>query len=131
MPELNKHRGRMIRCDRQMPDENTRLFLSEQCVAQVGTCDAAGWPCVVALMCVYESGDRLYLHTGSHHGHFLANIQQNPKICKHVGESGLLQRGKPSPCDSPLRTRARLLSAVFRFLKPALRMTKRLGSSIG
>jgi nitroimidazol reductase NimA-like FMN-containing flavoprotein (pyridoxamine 5'-phosphate oxidase superfamily) len=102
MPELNEHRGRMIRRDRQMPDENTRLFLREQYVARVGTCDAAGWPYVVALMYVYESGDRLYLHTGPHHGHFLANIHQNPKICIHVGESGPLQRGKPSPCDSAL-----------------------------
>lgn len=102
MPELSEHRGRMVRRDRQMPDDETRQLLREQCVARVGTCDAAGWPYVVALMYVYEEGDLLYLHTGPHHGHFLANIQENPRVCIHVGDAGPLQRGRPSPCDSAL-----------------------------
>jgi len=98
----SSHRGRMIRSDRQMPDAEARAFLREQCVARVGTSDAAGWPYVVALMYVYEAGDILYLHTGSHPGHFLANIRENPRICIHVSDSGNLHRGAPSVCDSAL-----------------------------
>jgi len=99
---LNLYRGRMVRSDRQMPDDQTREFLRGQCVARVGSSDASGWPYVVALMYVYELGDLLYLHTGNHRGHFLANILQNPRICIHVGEPGILHRGQPSPCDSAL-----------------------------
>lgn len=85
-----------------MPDNQTRVFLRGQCVAHVGTSDASGWPYVVALMYVYEAGDLLYLHTGNHLGHFLANIRQNPRVCIHVDEPGNLHRGQPSACDSAL-----------------------------
>src|SRR5579864_5021052 len=102
MPEPNQHRGRMVRSDRQMPDKDTREFLREHAVAHVGTSDASGWPYVVALMYVYEEGDLLYLHTGPHQGHFLANIRENPRICIHVDEPGAMQRGQPSPCNSAL-----------------------------
>lgn len=92
----------MVRSDRQMPDSETREFLRERAVAHVGTTDASGWPYVVALMYVYEEGDLLYLHTGPHQGHFLANIRENPRICIHVDEPGSMQRGQPSPCNSAL-----------------------------
>jgi nitroimidazol reductase NimA-like FMN-containing flavoprotein (pyridoxamine 5'-phosphate oxidase superfamily) len=100
--ETDKHRGRLVRSDRQMPDHETRAFLRERAVAHVGTTDAAGWPYVVALMYLYEEGNLLYLHTGPHQGHFLANIRQNSRICIHVDEPVTLQRGQASPCDSAL-----------------------------
>ncbi len=100
--EQTDHRGRMIRNDRQMPDAEARTFLRQQSLAHVGTTDAAGWPYVVALMYVYEEHNLLYLHTGPHQGHFLANIRQNPKLCIHVGAKGEMQRGQPSPCNSAL-----------------------------
>jgi nitroimidazol reductase NimA-like FMN-containing flavoprotein (pyridoxamine 5'-phosphate oxidase superfamily) len=96
------HRGRMVRSDRQMSDENARMYLRRQCVAHVGTSDASGWPYVVPLMYVYEAGDLLYLHTRPHQGHFLANIRENPRICLQVNETGSVQRGQPSPCNSAL-----------------------------
>jgi nitroimidazol reductase NimA-like FMN-containing flavoprotein (pyridoxamine 5'-phosphate oxidase superfamily) len=92
----------VVRSDRQMPDADTRAFLRQQCVAHVGTADSSGWPYVVALMYVYEEGDLLYLHTGPHQGHFLANVRQNPRLCIHVDEPGTMQRGQPSPCNSAL-----------------------------
>ena len=92
----------MVRSDRQMPDADARAFLCQQAVAHVGTTDASGWPYVVALMYVYEEGNFLYLHTGPHQGHFLANIRDNPRVCIHVDENGPLQRGQPSPCNSAL-----------------------------
>jgi len=49
MPEAAQHRGHMIRSDRQMPDEETGLFLREHCVARVGTTDIDSWPYVFAL----------------------------------------------------------------------------------
>jgi nitroimidazol reductase NimA-like FMN-containing flavoprotein (pyridoxamine 5'-phosphate oxidase superfamily) len=82
------HRGRMVRSDRQLPDGETRAFLREQAVAHVGTSDASGWPYVVPLMYVYEERNLLYLHTGPHHGHFLANIRENSRICIQVNETG-------------------------------------------
>jgi uncharacterized protein len=92
----------MVRSDRQMLDKDTREFLRHHCVAHVGTTDASGWPYVVALMYVYEEGDLLYLHTGPHQGHFLANIRENPRLCIHVSEPGAMQRSQPSPCNSAL-----------------------------
>lgn len=92
----------MVRHDRQMPEADTRDFLRRECVAHVGTCDASGWPYVVPLMYVYEEGDQLYLHTGPHQGHFLANLRENPRICVQVNETGPLHRGQPSPCNSAL-----------------------------
>ena len=85
-----------------MSTEDTRAYLRQQCVAHVGTSDASGWPYVVPLMYVYEEGNSLYLHTGPHQGHFLANIRQNPRLCIQVNESGPMHRGQPSPCYSAL-----------------------------
>lgn len=85
-----------------MADPETREFLRLQSVAHIGTSDSSGWPYVVPLMYVYESGDVLFLHTGNHQGHFLANIRENPRICIQVDEPGQLHRGTPSPCNSAL-----------------------------
>jgi nitroimidazol reductase NimA-like FMN-containing flavoprotein (pyridoxamine 5'-phosphate oxidase superfamily) len=57
---------------------------------------------VVPLIYIYEGGDRLFLHTGHHHGHFLRNIQSNPRICVEVGEMGPVHRGHPYACNSAL-----------------------------
>ncbi len=95
-------RGRMHRNQRLMPDAEAREFLRKQKIAHVGTVDAAGWPYVVPLVYIYESGDKLYLHTGDHQGHFLSNLQQNPRICVEVAEIGPLHRGKPYACNSAL-----------------------------
>ena len=100
--QLNPHRGRMVRSERQMEDQQAREFLRRQTVIHAGTCDASGWPYVVPLMYVYEGGDLLYLHTGNHQGHFLANVRENPHICLQADEPGPLQRGQPSPCNSAL-----------------------------
>lgn len=95
-------RGRMYRVKRQMPDAEVREFLRRQKTAHVGTVDVNGWPYVVPLVYIYESGDKLYLHTGDHQGHFLTNVQKNPRICVEVAEIGPLHRGKPYACNSAL-----------------------------
>jgi nitroimidazol reductase NimA-like FMN-containing flavoprotein (pyridoxamine 5'-phosphate oxidase superfamily) len=102
MAECQEHRGRMVRSDRQISDREARDFLRQHAVAHVGTCDASGRPYVVPLMYVYEEGEFLYLHTGPHRGHFLANVGENSRICIEVDEPGALQRGKPSACNSAL-----------------------------
>jgi len=102
MAHATEHRGRMVRSDRQISDAEAREFLRQHAVAHVGTSNAAGWPYVVPLMYVYEEGELLYLHTGPHQGHFLANVGENSRICIEVDEPGALQRGKPSPCNSAL-----------------------------
>jgi uncharacterized protein len=95
-------RGRMFRAKRQMPDEEARDFLKQQKTAHVGTADRNGWPYVVPLVYIYQGGDSLYLHTGNHQGHFLTNVQHNPRICVQVSEIGPLHKGKRFACDSAL-----------------------------
>lgn len=95
-------RGQMYRSKRLMANEEAREFLRSHRVAHVGTVDTQGWPYVVPLVYVYEGGDILYLHTGDHQGHFLTNVQRNPRICVEVSEMGALHRGKPYACNSAL-----------------------------
>ncbi|MGH9505641.1 MAG: pyridoxamine 5'-phosphate oxidase family protein [Terriglobales bacterium] len=95
-------RGHMYRAKRQMTDEETRAFLRAQKIANVGSVDSRGWPYVVPLVYIYEGGDRLYLHTGDHDGHFLANVRRHPRICVEVAEIGPLHRGRPYACNSAL-----------------------------
>jgi nitroimidazol reductase NimA-like FMN-containing flavoprotein (pyridoxamine 5'-phosphate oxidase superfamily) len=100
--EIPDLRGRMFRAKRQMPDAEAREFLRRQVTAHVGTVDANGWPYVVPLVYIYEGGDYLYLHTGAHQGHFLTNVQKNPRLCVEVSEIGPVHRGKRFACDSAL-----------------------------
>jgi nitroimidazol reductase NimA-like FMN-containing flavoprotein (pyridoxamine 5'-phosphate oxidase superfamily) len=95
-------RGQMFRAKRQMPDTDARDFLRERMTAHVGTRDANGWPYVVPLVYIYEEGDLLYLHTGAHQGHFLTNVQRDPRICVEVSEIGPLHKGKRFACESAL-----------------------------
>jgi len=95
-------RGQMFRAKRQMPDTEAREFLRRQMTAHIGSVDASGRPYVVPLVYVYEGGDFLYLHTGAHQGHFLTNVQHDPRICVEVSEIGPLHKGKRFACDSAL-----------------------------
>ncbi len=95
-------RGRMFRERRLMPDAEATDFLRNQRIANVGTVDANGWPYVVPLVYIYEGGDLFYVHTGDHQGHFLTNVQNNPRVCVEVSEIGDLHRGKPFACNSAL-----------------------------
>lgn len=99
---LSDQRGRLHRAKRQLPDEATRTFLKEQKVAHVATTDPAGWPYVLPLIYIYEGGDRLYVHTGKHDGHFETNVAANPRACVEVADMGPLHRGEPYACNSAL-----------------------------
>ena len=99
VPDL---RGQIYRERRLMQPAETTEFLRRQKVANVGTVDVNGWRYVVPLVYIYEGGDLLYLHTGDHQGHFLTNVQNNPRICVEVSEIGDLHRGKPYACNSAL-----------------------------
>ena len=85
-----------------MPPEEARRFLAAQHVAHVATIGADGWPYAIPLVFIYEGGDILYLHTGAHRGHFLANVEAAPRICLEVSERGPLHAGRPYACDSSL-----------------------------
>jgi uncharacterized protein len=95
-------KGRMFRSKRQMPDAEARDFLRAGLTAHVGTVNSDGGPYVVPLVYVYEDGDLLYLHTGAHQGHFLTNVQRDPRICVEVSDIGPLHKGKRFACDSAL-----------------------------
>ena len=107
----------MVRSDRQMSDQDTREYLRQQCFAHVGTSDASGWPYVVPLMYVYEEGNHLYLHTGPHQGHFLANVRENSRICIQVNESGPWHRGQPTAFDSSLLYKSAIVFGRVRILQ--------------
>ena len=112
-------RGQMTRVDRQMSDTDTRVFLRHRATAHVGTSDAEGWPYVVPLMYVYEDGERLYLHTGGRGGHFLSNVGENAKICIAVTDSGTMQQGSPSPCNSALVYKSAIVFGTVRVCEGA------------
>ncbi len=95
-------RGKLHREKRLMTPNDTTEFLRNQQIANVGTVDKNGWPYVVPLVYIYEGGDLLYLHTGDHQGHFLTNVQNNPRICVEASNIGDLHRGKPYACNSAL-----------------------------
>ena len=92
-------RGKMIRAARQMPEQETRAFLAGQKIAHVGTVDGNGWPYVVPLAYIYLGGDILWVHTGAHQGHFLTNLEQNPRVCVTVSEIGGMETSGPYLCD--------------------------------
>jgi len=71
-------------------------------VAHVATVGEDGWPYVVPLIYIYEGGDRLFVHTGSHQGHFERNILQRPQTCIEVAEMGPIHPGRPYACNSSL-----------------------------
>ena len=92
----------MFRAKRQLPDQAAEEFLRRGMTAHVGTVGADGCPYVVPLVYVYEQDDLLYLHTGAHQGHFLTNVQRDPRICVEVSDIGPLHKGKRFACDSAL-----------------------------
>jgi len=92
----------MHRFKRLMPDDDARAFLRSQKVAHVGSVDGAGWPYVIPLIYIYEGGDRLYVHTGNHGGHFQRNVESRPRVSIEVAEMGPLHRGHPFACNSAL-----------------------------
>ncbi len=100
--QIQDPRGHMHRAKRLMQDDAARAFLKEQKVAHVATADAAGWPYVLPLIYIYEGGDRLYVHTGKHDGHFERNVKTNPRVCIEVADMGPLHRGEPYACNSAL-----------------------------
>lgn len=77
-----------------MPDAEAREFLRHQKIAHAGTVDGNGWPYVVPLVYIYEGGESLYLHTGAHQGHFLTNLQRDPRICVEVSDIWPSAQGK-------------------------------------
>ena len=49
-------RGKTIRSKRLMPDADAREFLRKPKVAHVGTADENGWPYVLRLVFIYDTG---------------------------------------------------------------------------
>jgi nitroimidazol reductase NimA-like FMN-containing flavoprotein (pyridoxamine 5'-phosphate oxidase superfamily) len=97
-----EHRGQMVRKVRQMPDADAREFLKKQKTAHVGTSNEAGWPYVVPLLYIYEGGESLFVHTGGHYGHFLYNLERNPRACMEVSDIGPMHQGAGTACDAAL-----------------------------
>lgn len=71
-------RGRMVRIGRKMSDQDPREFLSAQKIATAATVDANNWPYATSLTYIYLGDDHLWLHTGSHHGHFRPRHRRDP-----------------------------------------------------
>lgn len=92
-------RGQMLRAKRQMPEEETRAFLKSQKIAHLGTVDANGWPYVVPLTYIYLGGDILWVHTGARQGHFLTNLEHDPRVCVTVSEIGGMETNGQFLCD--------------------------------
>jgi len=103
-------RGEMIRIRRKMSDEDARSFLRNGKIAYVGTVDANSWPYVIPLTYVYLGDENVWTHTGAHQGHFVTNLEQNPRVCVTVGDIGGMQTAGQYLCDG-----AQLYSSVVVF----------------
>jgi nitroimidazol reductase NimA-like FMN-containing flavoprotein (pyridoxamine 5'-phosphate oxidase superfamily) len=99
MSEVKDLRGAIVRARRQMSDSEAREFLTSQKIAHLGTVDANGWPYVVPLTYIYLGDDKLWVHTGAHQGHFLTNLEQNPRVCVTVSEIGGMETNGQYLCD--------------------------------
>lgn len=92
-------RGAMIRARRKMAEDEARAFLQREKIAYVATVDANGWPYAVPLTYIYLGGETLWVHTGAHQGHFLTNLEHNPRVCVTVSEIGGMETSGPYLCD--------------------------------
>lgn len=92
-------RGQMVRVGRKMSDQEARDFLGSQKIASVATVDGNGWPYVIPLTYIYRGDDQLWLHTGAHQGHFLANLTSNPRVCITVSEIGGMETNGKYLCN--------------------------------
>jgi uncharacterized protein len=102
MSDSSELRGQMHRHQRLMPDADAKSFLRTQKVAHVATVGGDGWPYVIPLIYIYEGGDRLFVHTGNHGGHFERNIERHPRACVEVSDMGDVHPGRTYACQSAL-----------------------------
>ena len=82
-----------------MSDADTRTFLRSQKIAHVATVDANGWPYVVPLAYIYLGDENFWVHTGAHQGHFLTNLEHNPRVSVTVSEIGGMETSGDYLCD--------------------------------
>lgn len=82
-----------------MLDEDARTFLKSEKIAYVGTVDDNGWPYVIPLTYIYLGDDHVWVHTGAHQGHFLTNVERNPRVCITVAEIGEMETAGQYLCD--------------------------------
>jgi len=92
-----RNRGRGLRKqDRAMTEDEIWGFLREARIARVATTGPDGWPYVVPFHYAVR-GTSVVIHCASD-GHFLRNVQSNPKVCFEVDEAlGLIKADRP--CD--------------------------------
>ncbi|NLQ12294.1 pyridoxamine 5'-phosphate oxidase family protein [Olsenella sp. KGMB02461] len=82
----------MQRRDRELSREDTIEILEAGGFASLATVDADGAPYVIPLSYVMMDG-KLYVHTGTAHGHFYENVIRDNRVCLTVvGEDAPIQR---------------------------------------
>ena len=82
----------MQRSDRELSREDTLEILETRRFASLATVDADGAPYVIPSSYVMMDG-KLYVHTGTAHGHFYENVIRDNRVCLTVvGEDAPIQR---------------------------------------
>lgn len=82
----------MQRSDRELSHEDALEILEAGGFASLATVDADGAPYVIPLSYVMMDG-KLYVHTGTAHGHFYENVIRDNRVCLTVvGEDAPIQR---------------------------------------
>lgn len=82
----------MQRSDRELSHEDALEILEAGGFASLATVDADGAPYVIPISYVMMDG-KLYVHTGTAHGHFYENVTRNNRVCLTVvGEDAPIQR---------------------------------------
>ena len=99
LDSLKDLRGEMIRVRREMSDgRHTGISKGrkdrvcwDRGRERLAVCDPAY---------LYLSGDDfLWLRTGAHQGHFVTNLERNPRVCVTVGEIGGMETSGEYLCD--------------------------------
>jgi uncharacterized protein len=98
-------RGQLRRADKIMTPQEARSFIAQAYCGRIGTLGRDGFPYVVPNLFVWME-ERIYLHTAKQSGHFLANVQFNPRACFEVDEPGETFPYGPVECDTSIAYRS-------------------------
>ncbi len=108
-------RGQLRRADKVLTLEETEALLGAAFCGRTATVGADGYPYVVPNLFVWESGT-VYLHTGSHAGHFRANVRHCNRVSFEVDEPGEVFPYGHVECDTSVSYRSVVIFGTIRIV---------------
>ena len=97
--DVAPHRGRLVRADKVMSDEEAKAFLQTAFCGRTASIDREGYPYIVPNLFVWLD-EQVYLHTARRPGHFLDNIRHADCVCFEVDAPGEVFPYGQVECDT-------------------------------